>query len=93
MEGRKLRVGQVVRSCAGRDTGCFYVVVGILGADRVLLADGRRRKIANPKTKNTKHVKIVSHADESLKSRPGGEKISDADVRRVLRGFVEEEGC
>ncbi|MDI6709839.1 MAG: KOW domain-containing RNA-binding protein [Bacillota bacterium] len=94
MEGRKLRMGQVVRSCAGRDSDCFYVVVGIVSEDRVALADGIRRKIDNPKTKNIKHVKIISHADESLKRRlAGGEKISDADVRKVLRGFVEEEGC
>jgi len=93
MDKRKFRVGQVVKSCAGRDSDCLYVVVGVPDQNRVALADGARRKIANPKLKNTKHVKIVSHADESLKRRlAGGEKISDADVRRVLRGFVDEKG-
>ncbi|MEW6725600.1 KOW domain-containing RNA-binding protein [Desulforudis sp. 1088] len=94
MEVRKLRAGQVVRSVAGRDEGQFYIVLATVGDNTVLLTDGLRRKVDRPKRKNVKHIKIVSHADEEIKAKLAeGLKVTDADVRKILRGFVEKEGC
>ena len=47
--------GTVVKSMAGRDAGRFLVVVSC-EADRVLVADGKVRKLTNPKQKNIRHL-------------------------------------
>ena len=38
--------GQIVRAAAGRDTGGLFYVVGVDGEGRLLLCDGKRRKLA-----------------------------------------------
>ncbi len=50
-----IKVGSIVRSCAGRDKNSFYVAVGISDGF-VYIADGRVRKLEKPKRKNIKHI-------------------------------------
>lgn len=51
-----MEVGRIVHSIAGHDKGRFYVVVSVT-CDRVLIADGKMRKLASPKAKNPLHVR------------------------------------
>ncbi len=51
----ELVTGQIVTSRAGRDVTRAYVVVGMQG-ERVLLADGQKRTLQEPKHKNTRHL-------------------------------------
>ena len=48
----------VVVSRAGHDAGRFYVVVGTQGG-RLLLCDGRLRRLDNPKCKSPRHVRVA----------------------------------
>ena len=50
--------GTVVKSIAGRDAGRFLVVVSC-EADRILVADGKVRKLADPKHKNIRHLQTT----------------------------------
>ena len=52
--------GQVVKSLSGRDKGCLYVVTEFT-ENAVFVADGKRRKLSNPKRKNIKHVRLLPH--------------------------------
>ena len=46
--------GQIVQATAGRDKGGFFCVVGTdPETERLLLADGKRRKVSRPKAKKT----------------------------------------
>ncbi len=47
--------GQVVYSRAGRDVTAVYAVVGTQ-QDRILLADGAKRTLHQPKKKNRRHL-------------------------------------
>lgn len=47
--------GQLVRSKAGRDAKRTLAVLAVEG-ERLLLADGSHRSVANPKRKKQKHV-------------------------------------
>ena len=47
--------GQLVRSLAGRDKGHTFAVLAVEG-QILLLADGSRRTLANPKRKKERHV-------------------------------------
>ena len=52
---KDLKIGQIVRSKAGRDKTRHLAVVGFLPG-RVLVADGRRHLLADPKPKNPAHL-------------------------------------
>lgn len=51
--------GGIAQSVQGRDKGALYVVCGIEG-NVLLLADGARRTLQNPKRKNLKHVILLN---------------------------------
>ena len=50
--------GGVVTSLQGHDEGNFYVIVEVRG-DRVLVADGVKRRLENPKKKSVKHIRLL----------------------------------
>ncbi len=50
------KVGQVVVSAAGHDKGEMLVIAGF-DKNRVLVCDGKQRKLERPKAKNPKHLK------------------------------------
>ncbi len=51
-------VGQIVCSKAGSDKDKFSVIIETDGK-RVLLCDGKRHKLASPKSKNPKHIAVT----------------------------------
>lgn len=94
MEAGRITPGRVVISRAGRDAGQCYVVVALLSDSRVALADGVRRRMANPKRKNIRHLKPVVDQDPEVDRRfLNADRITDADIRRVLWVLMEKEGC
>ncbi len=94
VEAERITPGRVVISRAGRDAGQCYVVVALLSDSRVALADGVGRRMANPKRKNIKHLKLVAAQDPEVERKfANGERITDADIRRVLWVLMEKEGC
>ena len=50
--------GQIVKSLAGHDKDCIYMIVRADGSF-ILVADGKRRRLENPKRKNTAHVQLI----------------------------------
>ena len=64
--------GQVVRSLQGHDKGLFYLIVRIDG-NRVMVADGKYRKLDAPKAKNPLHIaptaKVFTVPDTDKKLR------------------------
>ena len=51
----ELKVGQVVKSVAGHDKGDLLVIAGFEN-EKVLVCDGKHRKLTKPKCKNPKHI-------------------------------------
>jgi ribosomal protein L14E/L6E/L27E len=53
-------LGRLYVSLAGRDKDCICAVVGISEDEGyVLIADGKLRKVENPKKKKLKHLKPI----------------------------------
>lgn len=75
--------GMVVMSAAGHDTGTFYLALDVKGGF-ALLADGRRRKLENPKRKSVKHLRKT----KTRLTRPD----TDKKLREALRAFRTDEG-
>ncbi|MBQ8893138.1 MAG: KOW domain-containing RNA-binding protein [Clostridia bacterium] len=51
--------GTVVLVTAGKEKGSIFVVVEDFNSRQVWIADGRRRKLANPRKKSVKHLVAV----------------------------------
>lgn len=73
-----LQAGRVVFATHGRDKGSLYLVVGSVG-DRVLIADGRRRKLQRPKAKNPAHLTATAYSIPT-------ERVTGNDRLRRLLG-------
>lgn len=78
----ELRRGMLVKSKAGRDKDCIYVI-GDVKNEYVYLADGDLRPLSRMKKKNIRHLQPI------LKIR--AEDISsDSVIRKVIREYEED---
>lgn len=91
--------GSVVKSTAGRDQGRYFVAVA--AEDRfVFIADGKERKLENPKRKNVKHISptdqrfdITGMTNKKLKkllselTTQGSEKVGTTGRDEGKEGF------
>lgn len=75
-----MQVGNVVKSLKGHDTGRVYLVVAVLNADFVLLADGKYRKLDYPKQKRIKHLELLGEGQPV-------EGVKDSDIRKICKLF------
>ena len=83
--------GRVVESIQGRDKGSFFLVLEATEAI-VMIADGHRHKLDNPKKKKTKHLRAKPVLLDLKALRPEGGALQNSDLRRALEanGFAEE---
>ena len=65
----------VVMSLAGHDEGKLFMVTGTAG-ERLLLCDGKNRKMDAPKSKSPKHVRLVAEGAQA--------PAADRDIRQTL---------
>lgn len=77
-----IRVGRVVISSAGHDSGRRMLVTGADGGF-VFVADGKERKLDSPKKKNIKHVRATSDMIEL-------EGMTDKRLRQTLRALSRD---
>ncbi len=70
--------GQIVASKAGHDAGRFFAAVKISDG-YIYLADGKERKLNNPKKKNIKHIAKT----ETVVKIPE----TDKQLRKLLNSF------
>ena len=84
--------GWLVRSQAGHDKGTLLCVAGREG-EFLLLADGKRRRLAAPKRKKPGHVELVDAGvfpHPALQALRRGEPVTDRALRRALAAFREK---
>ncbi len=86
MEGIvKITEGTVVKAVAGRDDDKFFAVTKICeDKGYILIADGKTRKLDNPKKKNIKHVRVTGTVINL-------NEITDKKLKMILRNFSEDE--
>jgi len=75
---------QIVRSLSGHDSGQLFCVMNLDG-ERLLLADGKRRRVSNPKRKNAKHVVSAGNFEHpTLEKVRAGQPVGDKELRIAL---------
>ena len=89
-------VGWIVEAQAGREKGKLFVVVGVeQETARLLLADGKGRRLAKPKAKKPGHVNCLTDDKREFphpvtQKLQRGETVSNRELRRALGAFKEE---
>jgi len=85
--------GWIVQAGAGRDKDGIFCVVGVdQERQMLLLADGKRRKLARPKAKRLIHVRPLTGKFDrpAIGKLRRGEPLSDRELRRTLCAFRDE---
>ena len=91
-------VSDIVVSLAGHDKGEIFLVLEEDG-DFAYLANGRSRKIENPKRKKVKHLRKAGAAEgRTAEKLRGGETLTNSELRKTLAAFAaadfgEQEVC
>lgn len=84
------RTGWIVRSIAGHDKNELFCVVGQQSADRLLLVNGKQRKVARPKAKQPGHVQALDRGEFDhpvIRKLQNKETVSDKAIRAALAAF------
>ena len=80
----------IVLSLAGRDKGKLFYVMDTED-NFVILADGKGRKLENPKRKKLKHVRRVSRTETRVATKIlNGDKVLNSELRRDLATFGQQ---
>lgn len=88
-----LRVGQLVRSKAGRDAGKFLLVVGVADRRSVMVADGKIHRVSRPKKKNTRHLEVFPVRVKEAEARfAASSVVTDRLVAEAIKELLAELG-
>lgn len=83
-----LRVGQIVKSKAGRDKGRIFIITEMVDDIYVKICDGELRKVSKPKLKKIKHLIVYNRVFEEIETRVSkNEKLNNAYIRRLLEPY------
>jgi len=86
-------LGALCISLCGRDKGKNYLIVKIVDHEFVLVADGVSKKVANPKKKRTKHIKILDMAlSNSTIAKLATDSIVDNEIHKILLKISKPTG-
>lgn len=77
-----IKIGQIVKSKNGRDAGGIFLVYKVLDSEYVLIVDGKRRTISNPKKKKIKHLMVYNTVEQL------GSDLLDAHIRKLLKQYT-----
>ena len=80
----ELQIADVVRSTAGRDMDKWFYVID-LDETYLYLANGKDRRIENPKRKKRKHAAKVLRSETRVAAKLiAGDKVLNSELRRDL---------
>ena len=81
-----MRLGDVVYSKSGRDSGRYFAVVATEGEKFVRIADGDVRRLKNAKLKNVRHLKETGDRLERIAGKlEAGAQVFDTELYSALK--------
>ncbi len=78
--------GSFCKSISGHDKDTVYIIVD--NRDALYVADGRIKKLGNPKKKNPKHLEQLEYSDESLNRKIAENKLRDEDIKYSIKNYL-----
>lgn len=83
----KLCIGSVVKATAGRDKGKIFVVIDFCDEKFTVIADGRSRRIENPKKKSVKHLTVINEIDTHAAAALADGKLTNLKLRKIIADY------
>lgn len=86
------RVGQLVKILRGKDIDQYSVIVGVVDARFVKIADGNRRKYDRAKRKNLIHLELQDFiSPEVTRSIEEAGRVTNGKLRFAIAKFLERQ--
>lgn len=86
----KISKSHIVVSTAGRDKGILFFVIRE-DQDYVTIANGKGRRVEQPKRKKRKHVMFVAESASWVADKlRKGEMVTNSELRKALSEFKDE---
>ncbi len=82
----EFKKGDFCKSISGHDKEVIYIIVDI--QNEILVADGKYKKLKNPKKKNPKHLQNIKYSDEALKKKIISKKVYDEDIKYSIKQYL-----
>ena len=84
--------GDIVLSKAGRDKDKHFVVLEVIDETFVSIADGKLRRVDNPKKKKCKHLENTGNKSEFIKKKLAeGIRVTNPDLKKELADYNETD--
>ena len=81
-------VGGICQSTQGRDKDRYYLIKTVYPDGTVGVVDGNFKKLAAPKKKNLKHLRLLPEKAESIAAkRTDGRQVFDTEVYSALKSY------
>ena len=81
-------IGGICQSIQGRDKDRYYLIREIYPDGSVGVVDGNFRKLAAPKKKNIKHVRLLPEKAEIIAEKfTDGRQVFDTEVFSALKSY------
>ena len=85
-----IKVGSVVLSTAGHDSGNYFVVVELENTEYVKICDGKTRPLEKPTRKKIKHIKDTFLVVEEIANKLNGNKvIHNKNIQTALKEVLK----
>ena len=80
--------GGICQSTQGRDKDRYYIIRYVYNESSVGVVDGNFKKLAAPKKKNLKHLRLLPEAAEIIGEKLiNGDKVFDSEVYSALKAY------
>ena len=81
-------VGGICQSTQGRDKDRYYLIKAINADGTVGVVDGNFKKLAAPKKKNLKHLRLLPEKAEAIAAKlTDGRTVFDSEVYSALKNY------
>lgn len=88
MKVKTPEAGGICQSRQGRDKGRYYLIKSVNADGTVMLSDGNFKRLAAPKKKNVKHIKLLPERAEAIAEKlAGGKQVFDTEVYSALKAY------
>ena len=81
-------IGGICQSTQGRDKDRYYLIKTVYEDGTVGVVDGNFKKLAAPKRKNLKHLRLLPEKAESIAAKfEDGRQVFDTEVYSALKSY------
>lgn len=80
--------GGICQSTQGRDKDRYYIISVVNADGTVLVVDGNFKKLASPKKKNLKHLRLLPEKAETIAAKLiDGRQVFDSEIYSALKNY------